>query len=530
MANVLLVDDEEALRIMMERQLRRAGHEVTTAPDGMAAVELLQNRSFDVIVSDMKMPRLDGMGLLTQAARLAPDTEFIILTGHGNMENAVEAFKSGNVFDYLLKPLDDIHELDAVVGRAAERRLLRSENSRLTCELALQAENQRLVQELEIRIAELEDARQCLTRMAERDGLTDLYNHRTIHAKLESAVKAASSTVITVIVVDLDGFKRLNDTYGHLVGDRALQHLAGILRAESGPDALIGRSGGDEFLIVLSDTNVQEATYLPQSIKVALETRPFNTPCGASIPLRLSFGLADTNTSGASHLNLLVAADAALYEGKKRGGNTITLYLADSESTTCTTFDVLEGLVTAIDNKDQYTHAHSIDVAEYALSLVEAMGCSPEIHDIVRVAGLLHDVGKIGVPDSVLCKPGRLTPDEYEVMKKHVTLSALIIHGLPNLGEILDAVSCHHERWDGGGYPKGLAGDQIPLLGRVLAIADAFSAMTLDRPYRVALSCEAALKQIEEGAGTQFDPDLARLFAQAMRRKIAQDRVLQKAA
>src|SRR5919205_3536294 len=168
MAKVLLADDEEGLRLMMSRQLRRAGHEVTQAEDGMAAAALLEQESFDVVVSDMKMPRLDGMGLLARAKELAPEVEFIILTGHGSMENAVEAFKTGNVFDYLLKPLEDIRELDAVVSRAVERRQLR-------------AENRRLVAELEARIQELEEARQKLADLADRDGLTGLFNHRAIH-------------------------------------------------------------------------------------------------------------------------------------------------------------------------------------------------------------------------------------------------------------------------------------------------------------------------------------------------------------
>src|ERR1041385_1649245 len=154
MGKILLADDEEALRLMMGRQLRRAGHEVILAEDGLVAAQLLEEHTFDIVVSDMKMPRLDGMGLLARAKELAPDTEFVILTGHGNMENAIEAFKTGNVFDYLLKPLDDIQELDGVVARALERRFLRSENFRL-------------VSELEQQLRELEAAKNQLAELAE---------------------------------------------------------------------------------------------------------------------------------------------------------------------------------------------------------------------------------------------------------------------------------------------------------------------------------------------------------------------------
>lgn len=506
MAKVLLVDDEEGLRLMMGRQLRRAGYEVTLAEDGMAAVGLLEAETFDVVVSDMKMPRLDGMGLLARAREIAPDTEFIILTGHGNLENAVEAFKTGNVFDYLLKPLNDIQELNIVVGRAVERLMLRAENGRL-------------VTELEARVLELEEARKKLTTLAERDGLTGLYNYRTIHARLGDYTRAHPDKCVSVMLMDMDRFKQLNDTFGHPIGDQALRHLANTLRQVCDESALLGRCGGDEFMIVLPETRAEEAKIVAENIRYELTHHPFVNPEGVAIPLQLCFGIADSATS--SGVSLIASADAALYNGKQHGGNAVMLHLISTEDEAPTeehsSFGILDALVTAIDNKDQYTRAHSEDVTHHALRLVDALGCSEKTHDIVRIAGLLHDVGKIGVPTSILRKPGKLSDQEYEVMKGHVTLSSLIIHGLPHLSDILDAVACHHERWDGKGYPKGLQGEEIPLLGRVMAVADAFSAMTMDRPYRAGMATEAALRQIEAGAGTQFDPAIARTFVEKMR-------------
>ena len=533
MTKVLLADDEEALRLLMARQLKRAGYDVTTAEDGQIAADLLRSETFDVVISDMKMPRLDGMGLLAVAMEFAPTTEFIILTGHGNMENAVNAFKTGNVFDYLLKPLNDIRELDAVVERAVERRRLRSENSRLTEELELRKENQRLLTELEAYVAELETARQKLAHLAERDGLTGLYNHRAIHNLLETRLTENPDAPLSVILMDMDGFKKLNDTYGHPVGDQALRHLADALREVCGEAGAPGRCGGDEFMIVLPNALAKEAGEVAETVRKRLHRNPFVNPEGVALPLQLCFGVADTARAGSAFHTLIAAADSALYEGKRNGGNAVTLHLVgpDAEEKPIeTAFDVLDGLVNAIDRKDQYTKAHSIDMTNYALALAQALGCSNETHDIVRVAGLLHDVGKIGIPNSILQKPGRLTEQEYEVMKSHVTMSSLIIHGLPRLADILDAVSCHHERWDGGGYPKGLKGEAIPQLGRIMAIADAFSAMTLDRPYRAGLTPEAALLEIEKGAGTQFDPTLAALFVKTMREKAAPPLRLPKAA
>lgn len=517
MAKILLVDDEEGLRMLLGRQLRRAGHEVCLAEDGVAALDKLQKERFDLIVSDMKMPRLDGMGLLAKAAEIAPSTEFIILTGHGNLENAVEAFKTGNVYDYLLKPLDDINELNAVVDRALERKQLRAENTRL-------------VAELQQRIAELEEAHKELERMAQTDGLTGLLNHRAIYTKLQELLDKQEP--LSIIIMDADDFKRLNDTYGHIMGDIALKHISALLQRCCPREAFLGRCGGDEFIVLLPGMDALQANEVAEGIRAQIIESPLHTSEGNRLPIRLCFGIADTNSAGFGHASIVAAADAALYESKRDGGDRVTLYVVEDdpnqEGLGRTAYSVLDGLVTAVDRKDRYTRAHSEHMTQYALTLARAMGLSENICEIVRVAGLLHDVGKIGVPDSVLRKPGKLTEEEYEIMKTHVSLSAAIIHGLPNLSDILDAVAHHHERWDGKGYPYGKKGEEIPLLGRIMAIADAFSAMTMDRPYRAGMDVETALLEIERGAGTQFDPNLVPLFVRAVREQYLQSHESQK--
>jgi diguanylate cyclase (GGDEF)-like protein/putative nucleotidyltransferase with HDIG domain len=506
MAKILIADDEEALRLIITRQLRRSGHDVTAAEDGMVALEHLKSSTFDVVVSDMKMPRLNGMDLLARAADLAPNTEFVFLTGHGSLESAVEAFKTGHVFDYWLKPLEDINQLDHVVKRAVERHFLR-------------AENVRLVEELRTQIHNLEIARGQLSILAERDGLTGLYNHKAIHHYLDEELRRINGGPLSIMMIDMDRFKMINDTYGHLLGDQVLRHLSNALVSSCSAKDLIGRCGGDEFMIVLPGIAAEAASLTAVAIKESLAKIPFQTPDGSRLPLALCFGIADTVSAGCSSASLVYAADSALYEGKHNGGGVVTLHMfpnSEDQNVESRKFDVLDGLVTAIDNKDHYTKKHSEDVTNYALKLVAELGLSGETLHAVRVAGLLHDIGKIGVPDFILRKPGKLTAGEYEVMKGHVTLSALIIHGLPRMNDILDAVSNHHERWDGCGYPKGLAGKDIPLLGRVMAIADAFSAMTLDRPYRAALSVDEALAEIEKGANSQFDPELVPVFVNVM--------------
>jgi len=175
-------------------------------------------------------------------------------------------------------------------------------------------------------------------------------------------------------------------------------------------------------------------------------------------------------------------------------------------------FDVLQGLVIAVDTKDRYTKRHSEDVARYAVFLAKRLGLDKETLATVRVSGLLHDIGKIGIPDTLLRKPSKLTAQEFDVFKQHVALGDSIVRDLPNLEAVRAGIRHHHERWDGRGYLEGLEGEEIPLIGRIMAVADAFSAMTTTRPYRKALPVEEAIKRLGDAAGTQLEEDLVVAF------------------
>jgi HD-GYP domain-containing protein (c-di-GMP phosphodiesterase class II) len=175
-------------------------------------------------------------------------------------------------------------------------------------------------------------------------------------------------------------------------------------------------------------------------------------------------------------------------------------------------FYTLFSLVVAVDKTDCYTKIHSEHIAEWAPAFAEELKLPADIVHALEIAGLLHDVGKIGVPDIILKKPGPLSSEEYDIMKGHVILSERLIQELPLQSAVMDAVSCHHERWDGTGYPRRRAGDQMPLVGRIMGLVDAYSAMCLDRPYRVGMTHEEIFRQLREGAGQQFDPDLVESF------------------
>ena len=317
MARVLLAEDERVLRMLVCRQLRQSGHEVAEAENGNAACSLLETYEFDVLISDMMMPGLDGMGLIERAADLAPTMEVIVLTGHGSVENAVEAFKTGNVFDYLRKPLADPRELGAAVERAAERRQLRHDNIRL-------------VTELEGRIRELEAAKRRLQDFAERDGITGLLNHRAIHRCLDECMDDERQSV-ALILLDLDEFRRFNDTHGLKVGDQLLRHIGQAIRYSCAEASGIGRCGGDEFMIILPGASSQDAGMVAQNLRKHLASQPFKSPDGSALPVHVCVGISDVETAGRSSARLVASADSALYESKLQGGDTITLQLVTEE-------------------------------------------------------------------------------------------------------------------------------------------------------------------------------------------------------
>jgi diguanylate cyclase (GGDEF)-like protein len=359
-----------------------------------------------------------------------------------------------------------------------------------------------------------------LQRLSDTDALTGLLNYRAIHQAVEKETARGRryGAGFGLLVLDIDNFKRFNDTYGHPVGDQVLKRVADVFRRHTREADLIGRQGGDEFLILLPETRPGGAAATAENVLAAVSGQPYITADGQRIPVHVSIGLACFPEDG-DETNVLVAhADANLYASKRRGGNVITSEELRKQRAGVTTeaFDMLEALVTAVDNKDCYTRHHSDEVTEHALALAAAIGLSEESQRTTRMVGLLHDVGKIGVPDGILRKPGPLTHDEFEAVKQHPALGEALVREIPNLDEIRAAVVSHHERWDGTGYPRGLRGEAIPLLGRITSVADAFSAMTADRPYRKALSTEEAIAELRAGAGTQFDPTLVEPFIETL--------------
>lgn len=372
----------------------------------------------------------------------------------------------------------------------------------------------------------LENARlyEVARQMADIDTVTGLLNHRATQERFEYMFKAAEDMrePMSLIMVDIDNFRYFNDTYGHLAGDQVLKGVARLLRDVARAHDTPARYGGDEFIIMLPNTGAEDAQKVADNLQalVALEGYP-EPGTDRVIPFSLSIGVAAYPANAATRNELIYHANHSMSHQQRTAttGTSPRRAIRKPTSGSGDSFDLLDSMISAVDNKDYYTRAHSEEVTEYAIWIAQELGLSEEAIKTIRFAGLLHDVGKIGIPDEILRKPGHLTDEEYEVMKQHPVVGAMIVSSIPDMSEILPGVKHHHERWDGAGYPDRLAGEAIPLLARILAVPDTFSAMTTDRPYRKGMKWDVAMQKIKEGRGTQFDPTIVDAFFRAIEKR-----------
>jgi len=403
------------------------------------------------------------------------------------------------------------------------------------------------------------------------DGLTGVKTHRFLMEALSAEWKRCTRAgrPFSLVLIDLDRFKFVNDFYGHLEGDVVLQRVGQILEQNCRRSDVIARYGGDEFVILMPETNIEQARQLAGKLRGWIAADPLLREKN----ITASFGIASFPIHASTPQELIQVADASMYLSKHQGGNAVsTAERCDPVETKKWKRDVLEAylgvtlkrlfstgpeafeeiyhrleqfteslpeqsestaldqlppalietatsLAFAVDAKDQYTQGHSQKVSSYAVLIAQGLCLSEAEVEEIRLAGLLHDVGKVGIPESILNKAGPLDADEWETMKTHTQLGTKFLEPLRALSRIRETIEHHHEFFDGSGYPDGLARCQIPLGARIIAIADAYDTITSDRTYKKARTAEAAFAELERCASTQFDPELLRVFIEAMRRR-----------
>ena len=498
--DVLLVEKNVGDSNVITRTLAKGGYTCVVAPDAQIGWELIVQHHPKVILSDWETPGTDGLELCRRV-RGAPElmaTYFVMVTGCRKSVQREAALETG-VDDYLFKPVD--------------RSILMA---RVRLGIRMWDVNERLRQ------------------AAITDGLTGLYNHDHLNTIIEGELNRARryGGCLGLIMLDLDHFKAVNDTYGHLTGNDTLVEVARILTETVRDVDTVGRFGGEEFAVVVPETSSVEALAICERIRLGVKDT-LHVDALHDHVVTASLGVATADDARVhSAADLIDLADRAMYAAKRRGRDCVVLAheIGDVDYPTAIEHQEVEclrkrvavlsvrakevyvqtisSLLQALEEKDPFTARHAVNVSRYCEELAHVVGVSESLAVTIRNAGLLHDIGKVGVPDRILTKHGRLTDTERTVMRQVPAISVRIIDHLRILESEMQVIRHQSEYFDGSGHPDGLSREQIPIGSRIVLVANAFDAITTDRVYRHARSIDEAMNELNKLAGKQFDPGI----------------------
>ena len=471
-SKILVVDDEKVIREILADFLTLEGFEVITAADGTAAVEVLKNNHFNMVISDLKMPRMGGLELLEYIQENHDNLLTVIMTGFGTVETAIEAMKKG-AYDYILKPFK-VEEVVHIVHRGMEKQRLISENVRLKEILSLHQLSEQLQSTL----------------------------------SLDEVIESVLSALIKNLKCDYVGINLREKASGKFTLES--RHIdpranADVMAAEVDTDLVLSEVKKNRHILVQNEDAHRFFKVAPASLSSFVASPLVARQEEIGFLTAFSCAPGSYFTVGQRKMmDILGSRSAAAIDNAELYGG-----LKQSFRQT------IQALARALEAMDTYTAGHSDRVTLYARIVAKQLHVSEEDLEVITQAAMLHDIGKLGCHTN-LNKPGKLTEEEYEIFKQHPTYGKEILDPIEFLNNVIPGVEYHHERWDGKGYPAGLKETEIPLVARILSVSDAYDAMTSDRAYRKALLHENAVAEIRKFSGTQFDPTAAEAFLEGI--------------
>lgn len=478
---VLVVDDEREICRLCYDTLKGAGYEVETTTNPHTALNKVSGGDFTVVLTDIKMPQINGLELIDRIKAMSPDLPVVIMTGYATLETAVQAVKQG-ASNFVRKPFN-LDELNFAVAQAIERQRLLTENIRLTT----------LVNFFKVseEISSLHDPSRITTLL------------------LKAALKETRAERGAIFEVDPETeqfyLRQGVNLNGCIAEEQPFDRNSGL------PGRVFRRKSPQLVADWQADYNgavsIGEETWSRAAVGVPLKT---NEDVGAVLCLYKSTApFTEADLDGA--VILATQASTAL----RNADLMLELEILFLET--------MKSLAMTLDARDPYTHGHSRRVAQIAVAIGEVLALSEDELENLELAGVLHDIGKIGIRDAILHKAGKLTPEEYEIIKSHPRKGYEILRHIRRLSPVVQAVYCHHEWHNGGGYPRGLKGEEIPMAGAIIAVADAFDTMVTERLYQKKRTYEEALQVLKDNAGTQFNPEVVQALCQVPRTNLPLD-------
>jgi len=511
---ILFVDDETSILSVVSEYFRREGYHILTAGNGSEAMKVIENEQVDCCFTDINMPVMNGLEL-AENIRLHDNTmPVIVMTGYPSLENTIQTIKNG-VVDFLIKPVN-LKQMELCLRRVLRQRGLFIENLLLKEEVRSKKRLEKLNQELLYKVDELNILNKIMSSFTTIVSSADVFK-RAVDMALE--ITQADHTMFHIINESVEKpFEVASAGNPALKPDIWISpgSLQSRLKSiESGPDPehssildLIMEVVSDELPLLISQNN--GARGLPRDLLSVM-----------LVPLKIRDKVFGILTAGIRQGNNRFSEKDLYYlsfmaQSAAQSIENLALYENIYENL----FATLYAFVNAVEARDLYTRQHSSRVTGISLILGRQLGCSLEELDILNFAGHLHDIGKIGIRDDILLKPGKLTKEEFEKIKQHPAIGSNILEQLGMWEKERQIIRCHHERFDGTGYPDGLKEKQIPFLARILSLADAYDAMASDRAYRKRMEEQKILNIIHEGSGSQFDPEIVSAFDEVYNRGI----------